>query len=147
MRGNIVELIKVVRALPVQAISAATVNGANIDTRDAEDMLIELEVSDMGGTSPVVDAKIQHADDNGAGAPGTYADIPSASIPQIVGAADNNIFLIRVNCARFKRWQRIVVTMGGTSPTGQIRASALLGRNAETPVTQTHSLVLDVQGA
>lgn len=73
---SITDNIGIEQSLMPQTIIAAALNSGNIDTRGAETTAVAILVgntADALSGSVRIDVKIEHADDDGAGAPGAYA--------------------------------------------------------------------------
>ena len=99
-----------VQAIPPQSISAATVNGADIDVTGVDEIIFFVNAGTCTG-SGTMNVKIQEAPDDGAGAAGTYADVASAAFTEIVAANDVAIFkgIVKNDRGR-KKWLRAVAT-------------------------------------
>ncbi|MCX6756334.1 MAG: hypothetical protein NTX85_03265 [Candidatus Nomurabacteria bacterium] len=121
---------------PVNASAVQT--SAAIDTQGYNSAMFVIENGAATGTptSYTVDAKVQECDTSG----GTYVDIPSSAITQIV--ADNKSAQIRVealNTGR-KRFFKLLITpalTGGTTPKALISGHALLGRAFQNAVSNS----------
>jgi hypothetical protein len=141
---NIGELIFAVTSVLPQSSAAAALNGTvNID-RNAHNVpqscQLKQVVGAIGGapTSFTVQTKIQHAPDNGSGAPGTFADYAIAGTTQQTAAAvaANTEQALNVDLSGANRWLRTVTTIafvGGASPTALVQSEIILGGEAELP--------------
>ena len=91
-----------------------TVNadGAGVDLQDYQGVLkVILNSGAGGGTTPTLDAKIQDSADNFA-----FADIPGKVFGQITDAG-MSIQVLGIDTRTVKRYIRVALTIGGTSPT------------------------------
>lgn len=103
-------------ALPPQSISAAT-NGLDIDLQQYNGGTLELAVG-VGGN---VAFQVQTAPDNGAGAPGTYAnanDLKGNLLTVTVNAS--NVGVLRLDPTYLSRWVRLVATPTAAVPTSAV---------------------------
>lgn len=110
-------------------------NGNNIDCKGFESIMFVVISGAVGaGTADFV---LQEADDNGSGAPGTYAAVAAAdiigSLPTIATADDNVIH--RFGYRGKKRWLRLQNVETATWTTHNHGAIAVLGHAKEVPVT------------
>ena len=90
-----------------------TVNadGAGVDLQDYQGVLkVILNSGAGGGTTPTLDAKIQDSADNSA-----FADIPGKVFTQVTGVA--SIQFLGIDTRAVRRYIRVALTIGGTSPT------------------------------
>jgi hypothetical protein len=138
---NIGELIFHSTNVPPQSSVAATVNGNNLD-RQAHGMALSAQLSLAVGlitgapTSFSVSAVLQHAPDNGSGAPGTWANavIAGSNVGPAAVIAASTEALLNVDLSSLNRWLRLVVTItfvGGTAPAASFCASIVLGGEPE----------------
>lgn len=127
--------LKSVLALTPQA-STATRNGADVDLSGFEAVVFNL----LSGT--ITDGthtpKLQEADDNGSGAPGTYADVAAASLigsfsAITTGAGNGGSAVQEVGYIGGKRWVRIVMTVSGATTGGVYGATAVYGKARNLP--------------
>lgn len=121
---NIGDIVTTGRAISPQAASAA-VNGAAIDTRGYDNMVLSCILGAITGspTAATVTFKAQASDASGSG----YVDIPGAT--KDVSTA-NTAVEINLSTAGLSRYVRTVGTpafTGGTSPTALIGTSYVLG--------------------
>jgi len=94
------------------AARTATANGSWVDIADYEgDLLAILAIGAVSGTTPTLDVKFQDADDNS----GTNAaDLPGVAFTQQTAGPLVKQLAFPANSSR--RWVRIVMTLGGTTP-------------------------------
>lgn len=125
---------------PVQAFApaakTATANGLDIDTSgfEAVDFVLNVGVVTDGTHTP----KLQEADDNGSGAPGTYSDVAAAALigaftALTTGAGNGGSAVQEVGYIGSKRWVRLVMTVSGATTGGVYGADAILGRARNQP--------------
>jgi hypothetical protein len=109
------------RILPKPCLAPAartngTVNGTDIDTSGYESATALVHFGTW--TDGTHTAKLQEADDNGSGAPGTYADVAAAGLIQAfsaVSAAPGSNTVQEVGYIGGKRWIRLVMTTSGAT--------------------------------
>ena len=98
-----------------------TVNadGAGVDLQDYQGVLkVILNSGAGGGTTPTLDAKIQDSADNSA-----FADIPGKVFGQVTGIA--SIQSLAIDTRTVKRYIRVALTIGGTTPTFGLAVTAV----------------------
>lgn len=138
---NIGELIALVTSIRPQSSVAAAINGADIDRNlhgVAQSCVLHQTVGALSGgpTTTSVVTKLQHAPDNGSGAPGTYADYSVGGTVQATAAvtAANGESSLNVDLSGANRWIREVTTIaftGGASPAALVAADLALGGEPE----------------
>lgn len=94
--------------------SAASTDGANVDKGTHREAIVSLLVGAAVGAG-TVDVKLQEADDDGAGAPDTYADIVGAVFAQVAAANDHALFVGSLDLTQRKRWLRAVAVGDGAN--------------------------------
>lgn len=130
---DLVSALKPAIALNFAARSAATtVNGNDIDRAGFESIAFYGEYGTW--TDGTHTFKIQEADDNGSGAPGTYSDVAAGdqkgSFTAISGAGGSNT-LQEVGYQGIKRWVRLCVTTSGAT-TGAVSGGTVVRGNARS---------------
>ena len=87
----------------------STVNGTGVDFNDhGPEVTCTVNVSDVSGTSPTLDVKLQESSDDS-----TYTDISGATVTQVTASdVDHTITVYN----RSARYVRAVGTIAGTSP-------------------------------
>lgn len=73
---DLVNSLSILQCLDPQTVQAAAVDSGDIDMQGAETLAVVVMVggiADATGASNRLDLKIEHADDDGAGAPSAYA--------------------------------------------------------------------------
>jgi hypothetical protein len=115
---------------PTAAVAVPT-NGASIDTRGADAVGFHAVTTAVGGAGGTI--TIQEADDNGAGAPGAFANAPASAVV----TDDNVIATATRNAIAYvggKRWVRAVVT---PNVSAGITVVAVLTRLNRIPVNRS----------
>ena len=102
---------------PVEVLAPAdrttTATSAAIDLQPyAGNVAVLLHVALGTGTTPTLDAKVQHCDSSG----GSYADITGAAFTQVTGAAGAGVQKLMLNTRSIYRYIKLVATIAGTSP-------------------------------
>ena len=95
------------------ASRTSTLTGTRIDVLEYEGVaLVLLNASAGTGTTPTLDVKLQHSDDDS-----TYEDITSGTFSQVTDAAETaGVKVMKLNVSDLKRYLRIVGTIAGTTP-------------------------------
>ena len=95
------------------ASRTSTLTGAGIDVLEYEGVaLVLLNASAGTGTSPTLDVKLQHSDDDS-----TYEDVTSGAFSQVTDAAETaGVKAMKLNVSDLKRYLRVVGTVAGTTP-------------------------------
>ena len=99
--------------LAAAAQRTSTLTGTGIDVLDYEGVtLAVLNASAGTGTTPTLDVKLQHSDDDS-----TYADVTGAAFTQVTDAAETaGVQVLKVNVSDLKRYVRVIGTIAGTTP-------------------------------
>ena len=100
-------------ALAAAARRTSTLTGTGIDVLDYEGVaLVLLNASAGTGTSPTLDVKLQHSDDDS-----TYEDVTSGTFTQVTDVAETaGVKVMKLNVSDLKRYLRVVGTIAGTTP-------------------------------
>ncbi len=95
------------------ASRTSTLTGTGIDVLEYEGVaLVLLNASAGTGTTPTLDVKLQHSDDDS-----TYEDVTSGAFSQVTDAAETaGVKVMKLNVSDLKRYLRIVGTIAGTTP-------------------------------
>jgi hypothetical protein len=90
-----------------------TLTGIGIDVLEYEGVaLVLLNASAGTGTSPTLDVKLQHSDDDS-----TYEDVTSGTFTQVTDVAETaGVRVMKLNVSDLKRYLRVVGTIAGTTP-------------------------------
>ncbi len=99
--------------LAAAARRTTTLTGTGIDVLHYEGVaLAVLNASAGTGTTPTLDVKLQHSDDNS-----TYADVTGGAFTQVTDVAGTaGVQVKRVNVSDLKRYVRAIGTIAGTTP-------------------------------
>jgi len=100
-------------ALAAAARRTSTLTGTGIDVLDYEGVaLVLLNASAGTGTSPTLDVKLQHSDDDS-----TYEDVTSGTFTQVTDVAETaGVKVMKLNVSDLKRYLRVIGTIAGTTP-------------------------------
>lgn len=95
------------------ASRTSTLTGTGIDVLEYEGVaLVLLNASAGTGTSPTLDVKLQHSDDDS-----TYEDVNSGAFSPVTDAAETaGVKVMKLNVSDLKRYLRVVGTIAGTTP-------------------------------
>ena len=91
----------------------STLTGTGIDVLEYEGVaLVLLNASAGTGTSPTLDVKLQHSDDDS-----TYEDVTSGTFTQVTDVAETaGVKVMKLNVSDLKRYLRVIGTIAGTTP-------------------------------
>ena len=135
-----------VAAVTPQTIAGSNLVSGNIDLAgfNAAEVVAYLgDIDELGG-SPVGDAKVQmlleHADDDGTGSPGTYANValrdvlgPSAVTAGIVATSTTDNGFLEVGYVGGKRFIRATLVPTGLTNGGPVAAWVVKGNARHAP--------------
>lgn len=99
-----------------------TINGADIDTRNFDTMLVNLDIGTILATG-TLDVKLQESSVGGGSG---YTDIVGAVFPQRLSTTDEAVIVARIKCKNFKRFIRAVGVVGTAA--GDWSALHVLGK-------------------
>ncbi len=147
---NIVNNICIEQSLMPQTIQASALNTGNIDLQGAEALAVVILVGNIADAldgSHRIDVKIEHADDDGTGAPGSYAACADEDVLNATGLS-SGIFLSVdaagkeqkrhvVGYVGGKRFVKVTATPVSLSTGGPIALLALKGNLHQLPVTNS----------
>lgn len=99
--------------LAAAARRTTTLTGTAIDLLAYEGVgLVLLNASAGTGTTPTLDVKLQHSDDNV-----TFADVTAGAFTQVTDVAGTaGVQVKRINVPDLKRYLRVLGTVDGTTP-------------------------------
>jgi hypothetical protein len=99
--------------LAAAARRTTTLTGTGIDVLHYEGVaLAVLNTSAGTGTTPTLDVKLQHSDDNS-----TFADVTGATFTQVTSDSGTaGVQVMRINVSDLKRYLRVIGTIAGTTP-------------------------------
>lgn len=145
---DIVSNIAVEQALAPQNIQGAALNSGNIDTLGCGTLAVVIAVGnivDTLGASNRIDVKIEHADDNGSGAPAGYTACTDEDVLNFTGLASGLFLSIDtageesrrhvIGYRGGKRFVKVTATPVSLATGGPIAMIALKGNTAQKPVS------------
>ena len=147
---SLVDNIGVTQCLAPQTIQASALNSGNIDTLGADTLAVAVLVGNIADTldsTHRVDLKIEHADDDGTGAPGAYAACADTDVLNFSGLAsgvflsiaadsqDQKRYVIGYNGG--KRFVKVTATPVSLTTGGPIAMVALKGALHQLPASNT----------
>ena len=83
---SIHDTVRAKRVLQMQTISGSALNSGDVDTRGFESVMFLVDFGDIVemGASPIgaaqIAIKLEHADDDGSGSPGSYAAVATGDV-------------------------------------------------------------------
>ena len=147
---DIVNNIGITQVLNPQTIQASALNSGNIDTQGAEALAVVLLVGnivDTLGASVRIDVKIEHADDDGTGNPGTYAACVDDDVLNFTGLIAGLFISIdsagekqkryAIGYRGGKRFVKVTATPVGLTTGGPVAMMSLKGNINQLPVNNT----------
>lgn len=115
IKQNLGQLLKVIELQPIASVGA-TGNGTGVNIRDFDgELLVMLSAQNVSGTTPTLDCKLQHSDDDGAS--DAYADISGAAFTQVTDAGSKAAVRLTqtIRADQVKAFIRLVKTLSGSS--------------------------------
>lgn len=147
---NLISNVVVTQAITPQLITSSALNTGNIDLQGAEDLTLAVLVGDIADTtsgSVKVAFKLEHADDDGTGAPGAYGSCADADVLNFtslssgvfltVDAAGKESKRYVIGYRGGKRFVKLTATPTGLTNGGPIAVVALKNNIAQLPVDNT----------
>lgn len=111
--------------------------GENIDGQGYDSVTHVIATGTLADADATFETLLEHADDNGAGAPGVYAAVPDA---ELVGTEvlAGFTFAADIACRKLgyvggKRWTRLTVTPVNNLANAPLAAVAILGHPSVKP--------------
>lgn len=148
MLHDIVHNLALEQVLAPQTIQGAALDSGNIDMQGSETLAVVLLVGDIVdtlGASDRIDVKIEHADDNGAGAPGSYAACTDEDVLNATGLSSGQFLSIDADAKEArrhvigyrggKRFVKVTATPVSLATGGPIAMIAVKGNKAQKPVS------------
>ena len=140
---------------PVQALAAQTINQAsgalvsdNVDLAgfNAAQLVVHFGVIGEMGASPTGSAqiavKLEHADDDGSGAPGTYANVTDADVTGVTGVTagvvaspSSDLVPVTAGYVGDKRFVRVTLTPTDLTIGGPVGVIVNRGHPRHAPVS------------
>ena len=137
-----------VRTIQVQTIAASALQSGDVDLKDFNSAQVVVDFGDIDemGSSPQgaakIDIKLEHADDDGSGAPGSYADVVLADVigaasvsAGVVASVTNDASPVRFGYVGDKRFVRITLTPNALTNGGPVGCWILKGSARHAPVS------------
>ena len=147
MRYDLSNNLDVVRAILAQTIDSSNLVSGNLDLAGASSAAILIEFGDIAemGASPEgaakIDVHLEHADDDGTGSPGTYADVVKADTTGALASFTGGLVLspvsdlvpVKVGYIGGKRFARVTLEPTGLSTGGPVMALLVRGALHDKP--------------
>ena len=147
---DIVNNIAMAQVLNPQTIQASALNSGNIDMQGVETLAVVVMIGNIVDTldsSHRIDLKIEHADDDGAGSPGTYASCVDADVLNATGLSSGIFVSVDANSKEqkrhvigyrgSKRFVKVTATPVSLSTGGPLAMLALKANPSQAPVSNT----------
>ena len=143
---DIINNNEITQAAAPQAILASAITSGNIDTQGTETLAVAVLLGTFGDTLAAgkrVDLKIEHADDNGSGAPAAYANCTDTDVDS-AGALTAGVFAVVdanaeanrryvIGYRGGKRFVKVTATPTGLTSGGTVAMLALSGNLSQKP--------------
>ena len=146
LHNNIAHVSAIVPQTLAQTASPEGLQSGNIDLQNfnSADVIAFLGDIDEMGSSPVGDAKVQllleHADDDGTGSPGTYANValadvlgPASVTAGIVASTTTDQAFLEVGYVGGRRFIRVTLIPTGLTNGGPVAAWVVKGSPRHAP--------------
>ena len=136
---TVAENIKVLASLGPDALTANT-NGSVVDTMGFDNLqaVIAAGTIDTTDTDETYAVKLQEgAEDDGS----DMADVAGASVTITESSQIKTIGVLGLGTGNRKRYMRLVLTVGGTTPSIALTGSFNLGRAAQNPAIVPDAVV------
>ncbi len=147
---SIVDNIGIEQSLMPQTIQGAALNSGNIDTRGSETLAVAILVGNIVDAltgSSRIDVKIEHADDDGTGAPDSYTACADEDVLNFTGLTAGLFLSIDaagkeqkrhvIGYRGGKRFVKVTATPVSIATGGPIALLALKGSLSQLPVVNT----------
>lgn len=144
---DILSNIAITQVAAPQEIKAAAVTSGPIDTQGADALAVAVLLGAFGDTLAAgkrVDLKIEHAEDDGSGAPAAYSPCTDDDVTGSEGLSSGIFAVVDANAEAEKRYVigyrggkrfvKVTATPTGLSTGGTIAMLALAGNLAQKPV-------------
>lgn len=138
--------VKTEQALKPQTIQASALNSGNIDLQGFDSLAVVVavgQIADTLGASNRLDLKIEHAEDDGTGAPGAYAACTDEDVIGATGLAAGLFMSVNADTkdnARYavgyrggRRFVKVTATPVSLATGGPVAMIALKGHPAAAP--------------
>lgn len=87
-------------------------------------LVLLLSIGARSGTTPTLDVKLQHSDDDSS-----YSDVAGAAFAQ-----KTNTGFAELTARNFKRYVRVVATIAGTTPSFTFAVIGIFGDSMSVPI-------------
>lgn len=147
---DIVNNIAVEQCLAPQTIQGSALDSGNIDMQGYETLAVVLAVGNITDTldaSNRIDVKIEHADDDGAGSPASYAACTDEDVLNATGLSSGQFLSLDADAKESKRhvigyrggkrFVKVTATPVSIATGGPVTMIALKGNKGQAPVTNT----------
>ncbi len=147
---DIVNNVLLEQSLTPQTIQASALNSGNIDCRAFGAVAIAVlvgNIADTLGASNRFDLKIEHADDDGTGNPGSYSACADDDVLNYSSLAAGVFLAVNANAMKSKRYiigyrggkrfVKVTATPVSLATGGPIAIATLKGLAAQKPVANT----------
>jgi hypothetical protein len=147
---NIINNIGITQVLNPQTIQASALSSGDIDTQGTETLTVVLLVGNITDTLDAthrIDVKIEHADDDGTGAAGSYAACADADVLNFTGlssgifkslaAAGDKSKRYAIGYVGGKRFVKVTATPVSITTGGPVAMLAMKGNLSQRPAANT----------
>lgn len=145
---DILSTLRTEQSLKPQTIQASALDSGNIDLQGFDSLAVIVavgQIADTLGASNRLDLKIEHADDNGSGAPGSYAACTDDDVIGMTGLSSGIFMSVNADTkdnARYaigyrggKRFVKVTATPVSLATGGPVAMMALKGHPASAPAS------------
>lgn len=145
---DILSTLRTEQSLKPQTVQASALDSGNIDLQGFDSLAVVVavgQIADTLGASNRLDLKIEHADDNGAGAPGAYAACTDDDVTGATGLTSGIFMSVNADTkdnARYaigyrggKRFVKVTATPVSLATGGPVAIVALKGHPALAPAS------------
>ncbi len=135
------------RALQIQTITGSPLNSGDVDLAGYYSAQVVVDFGDIDemGTSPEgsakIDIKLEHADDDGTGAAGVYAEValadvigPGSVTSGVVASPTTDASVVRFGYVGGRRFIKVTLTPTGLTNGGPVGAWVEKSRPRHAPV-------------
>lgn len=147
---DLVNSLSILQSLKPQVIQSAALDTGNIDMQGAEALSIVVLVGDIDDTLDAthrIDVKIEHAEDDGAGAPASYAACTDDDVLNFTGLSAGKFLAIDaagkeqkrhvIGYRGGRRFVKVTATPVTLTNGGPIALLAIKGNTSYKPQTNT----------
>ncbi|MBL8712277.1 MAG: hypothetical protein JNM12_05210 [Alphaproteobacteria bacterium] len=147
---DLINTLSIQQTLRPQTVQGSALNSGNIDMQGAEALAIVVLVGDIADaldTSHRIDLKIEHAEDDGTGAPASYAACTDDDVLNFTGLTSGIFMAVDgsgdeqkrhvIGYRGGKRFVKVTATPVSLSTGGPIAMLAIKGNLSSLPVANT----------